>query len=596
MPSPMLAAALCLALSLLPDVRIQEPDPAPRASHVLLISMDVTRRDRLGFHGGPARTPNLDALAAAGVVFEHALAPTPVTLPSHATLLTGTYPPRHGVRDNGTFRLAPGSATLAGTLRAAGLRTGAVVSAFVLDAQFGLDQGFESYDDRFQTGLGGMLGREERSATATTDAALRWLDVRGDGAFFLFVHYFDPHHPYAPPEPFASQADHPYDGEIAYMDAQIGRLLEGLRQRELLDTTLVIATADHGESLGEHGEETHGIFVYQSTLAVPLVLRGPGLPAGRRVAGEVSLADVTPTVLDLLGHPIGAHVQGRSLVQALDGDPQVPTRPIYLEAHSGAHSFGWAPLTALVQDHHKFIAAPRPELYDLRADPRETRNLVEQDPERVRTMGERLAALARELGAGSASAPAAAPLADEDRRRLEALGYTPSAPRADGEVGLDPKDGLAEFVLLQRAGAMQEENRLSEAVELYDRILERNPRNWTALERSGLALLHLGRFDAAVERLERAPLFPGLPMYGLAQAHARLGNIERALQILGDVRRRNPKFMPAHLFFATYHEAQGEVAEALEAYRVLLENWHGDPEYRSRIERRVRELRGEPLK
>lgn len=572
---------------------LPEASVEPRIENVVLISMDVTRRDRLGFHGGTARTPRLDGLAAAGTVFEGALAPTPVTLPSHASLLTGTYPPRHGVRDNGAFRLRPDEITLAGTLAAAGFDCAGIVSAFVLDAQFGLDAGFAHYDDRFQSGLGGMLGHEERRARATTDAALGWLAAREEGPFFLFVHYFDPHHPYEPPEPFASAAVHPYDGEIAYMDSEIGRLLDALAERELVERTLVVVTADHGESLGEHGEETHGIFLYQSTMAVPLVFRGPGIAAGRRVAGEVSLVDVAPTILASLGQPIGAHVQGRSLLGVLRDGLELEPRPVYLEARTGFHSFGWAPLAAIVRDGIKYVHAPRPELYDLGRDPHERENLLESHPELAAALAAELEAWIPMLARGAGSAPGEVVLSDADRRRLEALGYTAAAPPRGAGAGRDPKDALGEFALLQRAGQAQEAGEWESALELYERVLAQNPSNFAALERSGMVLSNLGRHAQAIERLERSNLFPGLPMYSLAQAHARIGDIERALSILEEVRRRNPKFMPAHLFFAQYHEAEGRTAEALAAYRGLLANWHGEASFRARIEERVRELERE---
>ena len=585
-----LFALVCAALA-------QEPAALPeqneaRARNVVLVSMDVTRRDRLGFHGGPAATPNLDALAASGVVFEHVFAPTPVTLPSHASLFTGVYPARHGVRDNGIFRLDERATTLAETLHAQGFATGAVVAAFVLDGQFGLAQGFEHYDDRFQTGLGGMLGREERSATEVTDAALRWLDARDEEKpFFLFAHYFDPHHDYAPPEPFATAAAHPYDGEIAYMDSEIGRLIDALEKRELLSETLVVVTADHGESLGEHGEETHGIFVYESTTAVPLVVRGPGIEGGRRLATAVSLVDVAPTILAAFGAPIDAAMQGRSLWPAIAEGLELDPVPVFLEARSGYHSFGWAPLAAIVDGGVKYVRAPKPELYDLARDPGETTNLVSERSELAATLRARLDAWLAANDAPNAWGSDVA-LTDEDRARLAALGYTISAPSkdADARPARDPKDALEEFAHLQRAGRAQEDGQLEEALRLYDAVLARNPHNFTALERSGMALLNLGRDEEAIERLERSNLFAGLPMFSLAQAHARVGNIERALAILAEVRTRNPKFMPAHLFFAQYHEAQGELVPALAAYRVLLANWYGDEGFRTKIEARVAEL------
>ncbi len=280
-----------------PAVAAQTPEGPPS---ILLISIDTTRADRLGCYGRqPSPTPHIDRWAAEGVVFESALTPIPVTLPAHTTLMTGTLPWRHGVRDNGVYRVPSDVPTLAESFAEAGYDTAAVVGAAVLDRQYGLDRGFGSYDD-VKT-AGGGLAIAERRARQVTDAALaRAQSLRPP--FVLFVHYFDPHAAYDPPPPFAARyRSEPYVGEIASVDAEIGRLRESLEAKGLLENTVVVVTSDHGEGLGEHGEATHGVFLYQSTLHVPLVIRAPGWPRGHRVAGTVSLADVAPTLLDLAG-------------------------------------------------------------------------------------------------------------------------------------------------------------------------------------------------------------------------------------------------------------------------------------------------------
>lgn len=585
----------------LPPLVVCAPDPGsapqqagaePAIEHVLVISMDTTRRDRLGFHGGSAKTPSLDELASGGALFESAYTSAPITLPAHATLFTGEFPARHGVRDNAIFLLGEEAITLAELLHGAGFRTAAVVSAFVLDAQFGLDQGFEFYDDRFQTGPGGTLGLDERTADATTDAALRWLGERPEGRFFLFVHYFDPHHPYRAPESFAGEGVHPYDAEIAFMDREIGRLIAGLKAAELLERTLVVITADHGESLGEHGEETHGVFVYQSTMTVPLVFRGPRVTSGARLAGDVSLADVAPTILELLALPIPESVQGRSLASALTGGAALAPLPVQLESWLGRYSFGWSPLSALVDAGHKYVTAPEPELYDLAADPREQHNLLLDQPELAAAWEARASALrARLARADGASAPAHE-LEPEDRARLESLGYV--SAHDDAELGgLDPKRGIQELDQLERAGLAQERGDFAAAVAIYAELLERNPLNRMALERSAIALVGLGRDAEAIERFERVgdDLFPGLPMFHLAQAYARSGNPERALELIAEIRARNKKFSPAHLFQAGYHEAFEEWELAIAAYEELLANWYGSATIRARIEAQIEELR-----
>ncbi|MBL8898551.1 MAG: sulfatase-like hydrolase/transferase [Planctomycetes bacterium] len=578
------------------NTRSAAPSSAAGAKpqNLLLLSLDTTRRDRLGFHGGSAATPTLDALARDGAHGTATFSPTPITLPSHATLLTGTYPPRHGVRDNGIFELGAEATTLAEVLREHGFRTGAVVSAFVLDAQFGLAQGFDDYDDRFESGGGGTLGIDERTATATTDAALRWLDTLDRASsprFFLFAHYFDPHFPYAaPPEIAAAQ---PYDAELAYVDRELARLLAGLRARSLLESTLVLVTADHGEALGEHGEKTHGVFVYESTTAVPLVLHGPGVPAGARIEEPATLADVLPTALELLDLPVPSAVQGRSLVPALRGETQ-PARAIYLESFLGRYSFGWAPLRALVRDHWKFIAAPREELYDLRRDPREQRNLLAEEPARAEALRRELASLDEALrGEGASWARSRAEGADA-WARLASLGYvsSPASERAS-EPTRDPKDGLPELELLERAGTAQEAQRLDEALRLYDELLARNPAHVVALQRSGIALLDAGRIAEGVARLEQLDLVQlpaDQPMFRLAAAYAQLGKEREALSLFAELRRRNPKFVMAHLFFGQLHEAAGKQREATQAYREALRNWHGDAAFRAKLEQRIRGL------
>lgn len=570
----------------------QEVEPAPAIEHVLVISLDTTRRDRLGFHGGGSSTPRMDALARSGAVFESAFTPAPITLPAHATLFTGNYPPRHGVRDNAIFRLAPEATTLAELLAGAGWRTAGFVSAFVLDRAFGIAQGFEHYDDLFQSEIGGVLGEEERDARATTDAVLRWFASRPPATSFLFVHYFDPHHPYAAPEPFASAAAHPYEAEIAFVDSELGRLLEGLGA-DFLARALVILTADHGESLGEHGEATHGVFVYQSTMAVPLVIAGPGIAPGQRIEGAVSLADVLPTVLELLGIPAPAEVEGRSLVPALRAERALEARPIYLESWLGHYSFGWAPLTALVLEGKKYVRAPRPELYALAEDPRERSNLLRASPELARQWAERSAPLFERFEAQLAPAPT--PLSPEERARLAALGYTSSEQRSP-PGGRDPKDGIHQLAILERAAKAQARGEHAVAAEIYEQYLAFDPTSRIGLERAGVALSNAGLCEAAVAHLERLlpdRLFPGLPMFHLARCYAELGRTERALELLALIRKENPKFSAAHLFFARYHEALGNEREAAQAYRELLLHWRGDPALRAEVEERIRRLEEE---
>ena len=438
------------------------------AERVVLVSIDTLRADHVGCYGAAfAHTPRLDALAAGGVRFTTAISPAPLTLPSHTTLLTGLDPPEHGVRHNGVFRLAEDVPTLAEGMREAGFATAAFVAAYVLDRQFGLARGFDRYDDRTsrrQSSRRGILGFAERPADQVVDAALEWLGSAPE-RFFLWVHLYDPHGEYRPPPGFASAfPNRPYDGEIAFADAQVGRLLTAVGERFPDGRTLIVVTADHGEGLGEHGEASHSHLVYDATQHVPLLMNGPGLPAGRVVDPMVALRDVAPTILDLAGAPPLPGATGRSLAATARGRA-LERRPAHVETLATQLDWGWSPLLGLRTDGFKYVRAPRSELYDLAADPGETQNLVEADPERA-------AALDAELDRRLASARPVAPnleLADEGRERLEALGYvvpTELAARPDLGVvgGRDPKDEMGTLAVIYEADRLVAEQKPTQAL------------------------------------------------------------------------------------------------------------------------------------
>jgi choline-sulfatase len=409
--------------------------PAADAPSVLLISVDTLRSDRVGAYGARyGATPVLDALAAQGLRCEKAISPVPITLPAHATLFTGLYPPRHGVRHNGIFRLAPERITLAERFRDAGYATAAVVGAVVLEKRYGLDQGFDRYDDRFAGEQANATGYLERPAAEVTAAALRWL-AEEKGPFFLFAHYYDPHAAYHPPAPFAERfAGAPYEGEIASVDAAIGALLDGLRASGRLARTIVVVTADHGESLGEHGERTHSYGLYDATLSVPLVFAGPGVPEGRTLPGVVSLASVAPTVLALAGLPPLPETDGEDLRLRLAAPAEGSA---YAETLATQLDHGWAPLHALRTPLVHYVRAPRAELYDVKADPRERENRLASAP------AAQVAALEGGIDAVLALALPLrrASVDDATLRDLRALGYALPEAAAE-ETGIDPKDGL----------------------------------------------------------------------------------------------------------------------------------------------------------
>jgi arylsulfatase A-like enzyme/Flp pilus assembly protein TadD len=454
----------------------------PPIRNVLLISIDTLRADHVSSYGFPRpTTPNIDAVAREGVVFRNAYSPVPATLPAHSSMLTGTLPPWHGVRDNLHARLPDSSLTLAEILRPRGFATAAVVSSFVLDRRFNLSQGFDRYDDRFEA-VHKIHDLSERKGDETARHATEWLSAHGSQPFFLFVHFYDPHDPYEPPEPFASQwADDKYSGEIAFADHCAGQVLDKLKQLQLDDSTLVVITGDHGEMLGEHGELNHGFFVYESALKVPLVFRVPRAKTARQVDQAVSLIDIVPTVAALVGAPALKEAQGRDLSPLFaggGGGAGTGGRPLYAETVTPTRYYGTTSLLGVIMDGWKYIETARPELYDLRRDPAEATNLVGTEPARADRLGKELKAIL--VAARQTAGPAQAAGLDEDaRRRLESLGYL-SRGGGGAEVVFDrskedPKDLIGFFRLDRQLSDLVEAKKYSEAKTLCDQMLRQRP-------------------------------------------------------------------------------------------------------------------------
>ena len=386
----------------------------PRPTGLVLVTLDTTRADRLPAYGfGGVATPAIDGLAARGAVFDEVVSVAPLTLPAHTSLFTGLYPPHHGVRDNTDRGLDPAHATLATLLHDRGFHTAAFVGAIVLGADRGLARGFDVYDDGRAPGLPPPRRRPGREVV---DHAWAWIDRLDDTPFFLWVHLYDVHAPQALPVDFRRASGDRYEGGIAYVDDQIGRLLDALGRRDRLANTVIVVAGDHGESLGEHGEHEHGIFLYESTLRVPLVVCAPGV-AARRVAGVTSLVDLFPTVLRLLGLTVPAAGDGVSLVPALSGG-RVPERAVYAESLYATH-FGWGPLRMVRDGRFKFIDAPKPELYDLARDPNEGHNLADEHIATAVALRRELLGMTADVSAHSDTAR----LPVERLQALEALGY-----------------------------------------------------------------------------------------------------------------------------------------------------------------------------
>lgn len=518
MRSALLVVALASAAALAAAARgAAQPPPTVPSPSVLLVTLDTTRADHLGCYGASfASTPNLDALAREGARFDLALAPAPLTLPSHCSIMTGLVPRRHGVRDNARFRLDPGIPVLAERLRAAGYRTAAYVSSAVLDRVGGLDRGFDLYDDTVRTGDRRAFNYEERAASQTTRAALYGLARLGP-PFFFWVHYFDPHLPYVAPEPFRTRfRDRPYDGEIAFMDSEFGRLLEAARTRA--PSLLVAVAGDHGEGLGDHGEAAHGVFLYQATQRVPLILAGFGVPRGAVIrGGPVGLVDIAPTILDLLGLPPIESADGRSLAPLLrGGGGKAPERDIEMETFFPSFAYGWAPLRGLVRGRLKYIEAPQPELYDLASDPSELRNEIERRGGQARLLARAIASLA------SADEPRPSrsdPVSAEQRARLESLGYL-GGSGGDARPGPDPKEAIGWLADLEAGRRAIQSGKPGNGIAPLERLLARNPANVPALLALGQCRLGTGDTGPALEAFERAArLDPENPL-----VHFHVGN------------------------------------------------------------------------
>jgi len=472
--------------------------------NVLLISIDTLRADALGSYGGRAATPALDALAAAGARFTFAHAHAVVTLPSHASLLTGTYPYEHGVRDNNGYRVRSGEATLATRLKAMGFATGAFVGAFPLDQRFGLNQGFDVYDDRLpEAGPTIDFALPERRADDVVSAARTWIG-RQSAPWFSFVHVFDPHAPYRPPAPFDAQyATDAYAGEVAWTDAALAPLLDLLRTQPR--PTLVIVTSDHGESLGEHGELTHGIFAYEATLRVPLIIAEitpDGTASSRGVAIDTPArhVDIVPTVLDAVGAPIETGVAGASLLDVMAAG-RGDARPSYFEAMTPFLARGWAPLRGVLVYRDKYIDLPIAERYALADDPREQQNLATADATATQVLVNTLRTF-NVAAPGQPGEESGAVL-----ERLRALGYiggSPAPRREQYTEADDPKRLIDLDRMLHTAGDLYSRGRRDEAIDAYRAVIARRPDTADAYRYLAFALWESGRAGDAIATLEAA--------------------------------------------------------------------------------------------
>ena len=494
---------------------------SPAQPNIMLVTLDTVRADHMPIHGYKGiKTPFMDGLAAEGVVFDNAIAPTPLTLPSHTSILTGNYPLFHGVRNNGDFYASSELVTAAEMFKAAGYDTAAFVGAFVLDSRFGLEQGFDLYDDDMVDGRQSPSDFmfKDRRAGNVVRRVREWLDAResGEGArtpFFVWVHLYDPHAEYEPPEPFRSRyADNLYDGEIAYTDSEIGVLFDTLKARGLYDETLIALTADHGESLGEHGEQTHSIFIYNATTWVPMVLKFPGgKHAGERVEATVSTIDILPTILDTMNaeHEIDAaflkDVHGISLMPLIEKKPGTIERLVYSESFLPLYYHNWAPPVSVRNGAYRYIDLPRPELYNMREDVSERMNLHDEGHSTAARLAEGLEALKQRYGRGE-MVESRREIDTETREKLEALGYVQGGATAgNGEEDSDrpdPKEMIHVTKALEQARALVNAGEHETAAAELETILAGNPANVRARHILANTLKNMGRIDRAIEEYE----------------------------------------------------------------------------------------------
>lgn len=545
-------AVACLALGWLGWQNGWSGAGPSRGPHsVLLVSVDTLRADRVGSYGyAAAATPVIDGLARRGLRFEQAATVAPLTLPAHASLLSGTFPTFHGVRDNGSFYVGDEITTLAESLQARGYRTGGFVGAFVLDRRWGIAQGFDHYFDDFDLSryeMAAGLDAAQRPGSEVVDRALGWLEQDTDRPFFAWVHLYDPHSPYTPPEPYRSRfpatMQGAYDGEVAATDAQIGRLIAHLDATRRLDRTIVVVVADHGESLGEHGEQQHGFFIYDASVRIPLIVAGPGVPA-RTVPDQVRIVDVMPTILEYVGVDVPPGVQGVSLGPLGRGERL--TLLSFSETWYPRYHYGWSELTAVKDGRYKFIAAPRRELYDTAVDPGETADVAASNPRIADALERALRDMAAKTAVAATVQKPRAVAADVEER-LRALGYVATTvtraalvERARG----DPKDMIALYNLLKLAASDSVAGRLDEGIAKVRKVLASDPEVIEAHTMLGNMHVKAGRLREAITAYQQAlavdPEHEGAA-WSLALAYRQAGKLDEARAGFERVFQLNPR-------------------------------------------------------
>jgi choline-sulfatase len=529
--------------------------PRHRGAPLVIVSIDTLRADHLPAYGyGAGATPNLDRFRRDAILFENAVTHVPLTLPAHVSLFTGRLPFEHGVRDNLGYRLDTAAhPTLAARLRSRGYASGGFVSAQVLRADTGIGHGFDVYDDHIAVpAANDALGRAQRGGEETLRLALDWLRSVREKPFFLFFHTYEPHAPWQPPEPYKSRHAHPYDGEIERSDEIVGSLLEALRREGLYDRAVIVVLSDHGEGLGEHGEEEHGVLLYRWALHVPLLLKLPGSErAGASIGAPVAISDVVPTLLTLLDLPPDESLPGRSLLSAPE------SRRLYAETYYPRIHLGWSELRSLLDERYQYIEGTRRELYDLRADPKQLTN-------RIESHGQLASSLQKDLAAIPAELQRPAPIGAEEREALAALGYLGGAVEPGAGPLPDPRASLPLLADVKAAFRLSAAGRDAEAVEALHRLLDKSPALVDARYELGQALERLGRHaeahDAYRAALRSSPSLSGPLAIALSRVCVKLGRLDEAANHARVAAGTNPG--EGHELLARIALQRGELAAA----------------------------------
>jgi len=545
--------------------------------NIVLFTIDTLRADHLECYGyDGVKTPQINRLANEGILFEHNIVQAPLTLPSHASILTGTYPLYHGVRDNGGFYLDESHHTLAESLKNKGYTTGAFVSAFVLDSHWGLDQGFDFYYDNFdltkykKVSLDSVQRRGDEVLAEVYD----WVENQAQQKFFTWIHLYDPHTPYDPPEPYKSQYGGTryslYDGEIAYIDQLMGEFRNFMEEKGLWEKTLIIFTADHGESLGEHKESAHGFFIYDSAVRVPLIVRFPGAKlAGRTIQNQVRSIDILPTVLNAVGGNIPESVQGNSFLPLLLGQEEESDRLAYSETYWPRYHYGWSELKLMRKGRYKFIDAPKPELYDVYENPGETENLVNQKASLANEMKRELEELIAQYSREGIDEAEPQKLDNDSLQKLQALGYIGSfqtSRKSQGERLADPKDKIELYNDIKIAQFLVTEEKMEQAENMIQNVLERDPAVLEARYILGNIFSKQEKYEEAIDEYSKAlSIDPEYydAIFGIALAYKKSGNTEEAIVGFQRLLGIDPKDTKPHFHLGDLYELQGKLDEAI---------------------------------